>query len=605
MTQRAIGEFKIAFKNSGLDHSEITEQQTVSKISYGNFSIADNPRLFVSLCNTVAQKTKAFWTYQEFIALQNRQVEKLEKPDPEDQKFDPSNVRYEKPLDRKLAKAIRYNNALEIYEKEAEISSGLRAQIRNIRAANQFNEQGYLAYVSSTLQTDFPAFVESFFFASKSFHINERARRKHTFICAGTGSGKSQTMLHLIRHYLTKNTEPALVILDPHGDLANDTARFTENASNGRLVYIKPNLFNGRQIAFNPFDCTAEERQEKALYRRQMQFRGALEQINGEPFSKAQKPFILPVLGVLLHMEGTSFKDLVRFMDDERNGDLVKYGQTALPNEVDRDFFKHRFNSRNYESTKEALGSRFSEIIGDPTIRDFLCNESTFDLPASLKDGKVIVFHFDQNEQSKQAITTIGQLINAYLVSYAMARPANDRRPIHLFADECQYFISPTIEEIMGETRKFGLYATLATQRTNQVGKDLLDAILGNVGCYMIGRNKGKTADVMGKEQPITADEIKELKPLHFYQIELDREPVKTKIDVVSGKHRLTGEAWRQVLLEQGRLYYRSDTPPAPPEYNSRPDLNQANQARTPKPLIAPMFDGPDFSKKAKRNENE
>ena len=181
-----------------------------------------------------------------------------------------------------------------------------------------------------------------------------------------------------------------------------------------------------------------------------------------------------------------------------------------------------------------------------------------------------------------------------------MARPSDNRRPIHLFADECQYFVSPTIEEIMGETRKFGLYATLATQRTHQVGKDLIDAILGNVGCYIIGHSKGKTADVMGKEQPISSEAIKALKPLHFYQIELSREPVKTKIAPVSHKNRLTGENWRNVLRNQGRLYYRPSHRPAPPEHHGQLNLNQANQIRTSKPLIVPMLDGPDFTKNPK-----
>ena len=207
----------------------------------------------------------------------------------------------------------------------------------------------------------------------------------------------------------------------------------------------------------------------------------------------------------------------------------------------------------------------------------------------------MVVFHFDQEQQSKEAIRTIGQLINAYLVSFAMAQAPGQRTPIHLFADECQYFVSPTIEEIMGETRKFELYATLATQRTNQVGKDLLDAILGNVGCYMIGRNKGKTAEVMGHEQPISADDIKALKPLHFYQIELDREPVLTKIPVVSGnpKHTLSGEDWLKVLLAQGRIYYRSNRPAPPPEHSGRVDIHEANKAREPQPLgKGPMFQG-------------
>ena len=191
--------------------------------------------------------------------------------------------------------------------------------------------------------------------------MNEEARKAHTFICAGTKSGKSQTMLGLIRHYLTKNTKPALVILDPHGDLANDAARMVENATNDRLVYVKPGLFKGRYVAFNPFECSEEERQENALYRRQMQFRGALEQITQKKFTDAQRPFILPILGVLLHKPGTTFKDLVRFMDDEQNSDLVRYGMHQLPNEAHKEFFKSGFVG-GYESTKDALKNRFSEL---------------------------------------------------------------------------------------------------------------------------------------------------------------------------------------------------------------------------------------------------
>ncbi|MEP0987945.1 MAG: type IV secretion system DNA-binding domain-containing protein [Tateyamaria sp.] len=500
---------------------------------------------------------------------------------------------------RKRVAAYNLTQAQNAYETALKDYQELSLQVRAIRASDNFDERGYMVAFRNALEVDFPAFVQSFFFAPKCLAVNEENRKAHTFICAGTKSGKSQTMLHLIRHYVTVNIEPALVILDPHGDLANDVARFPENATSGRLVHIKANHIKGRKISFNPFDCPPEFRDESALYRRQKQFLGALEQINGEPFSKAQKPFLLPILGVLLHKEGCTFKDLVRFMDDNRNSDLVSYGKTQLPNEENRDFFKYRFHDKTKESSKEALSARFSDIVADPAIRDFLCNESTFDLPACLDGGKIIVFEFDPDEQSKEAITTIGQLINAYLVSFAMARPKHKRHPIHLFADECQYFVSPTIQEIMGETRKFGLYATLATQRTEQVGRDLLDAILGNVGCYLIGRNKGKTAEVMGKEQPITADEIRAMPPLHFYQIEPEREPVRTKIDVLSGKHRLSGEAWAAVKYKQGELYYRPDHP-TPSEYQRTPTSEarpSSTALQTHNAGRKPMFDAPKFTK--------
>ena len=167
-----------------------------------------------------------------------------------------------------------------------------------------------------------------------------------------------------------------------------------------------------------------------------------------------------------------------------------------------------------------------------------------------------------------------------------MSRPKTKRRPIHLFADECQYFVSPKIEEILGESRKFGLYLTLATQRTEQVGSGLLDAIFGNVGCYLIGRNKNKTAKKMAEEHPLSADDIRELKKLEFYQIQSERKPVKTKIGIVGNKFALNDEDWLKLKLEQANKYYQVNR------------LHNAEQvdAATPKSYRRPKFEIPDVS---------
>jgi len=273
-------------------------------------------------------------------------------------------------------------------------------------------------------------------------------------------------------------------------------------------------------------------------------------------------------------------------MDDKRNRDLVKYGQSYLPNAQDRDFFQHQFYSRNFESTKEALRYRFGEIIRDPTVREFLCNPSTFNLSECLEAGKLIVFHFNPDYHTQDAIRTTGQLINAFITNYAMSRPKTKRRPIHLFADECQYFVSPKIEEILGESRKFGLYLTLATQRTEQVGSALLDAIFGNVGCYLIGRNKNKTAKKMAEEHSVSADDIRELKKLEFFQIQSERKPIKTKIGIIGNKFALTKTEWQKLKHIQGTQYYRANKNHGEPKFPISDN----------KPRRGPKFPIPDVS---------
>ncbi len=557
MTVNIPHEFEQALKAQGVSFSGSETALEGPSLPCGHCRLIDNPNLARVLCDAVAEKTKAFWTFAEYQGLQNTTPEKPTPPQMDDPAFDPPNVKYEAPIDRRVARVVRYEKAQAQYEKRYQSYQKLLLQIRALRASGKFDVGGYLDFVVSTLQDDWSEFAQTFFFTPKVLRISEKSRQSHTFITGGTGAGKSETIKTLIRHYLTRNTKPALVVLDPHGDLALDIARFRENAENDRLVYIRPSHFKGKHISFNPFDIAKKD--ELSLNRAQVQFIGALEQVIGEALTRPQRALLTPCIGVLLHRPKSTLIDLVHFMDDKRSQDLVQYGQRTLPNALDRDFFEHQFYGRNFETTKEALKYRFSEIIRDPTVREFLCNESTFDLPECLEAGKVIVFHFNPDHHTQDAIRTTGQLINAFVTNYAMSRSKQQRRPIHLFADECQYFVSPKIEEILGESRKFGLYLTLATQRTEQVGGPLLDAIFGNVGCYLIGKNKNKTAKKMAEEHPLTADDIRNLKKLEFYQVETERLPIKTKIGIVGNKFALANDEWKQLKLKQAEKYYRSN----------------------------------------------
>lgn len=68
------------------------------------------------------------------------------------------------------------------------------------------------------------------------FPVNETRRRQHSFVVGRTGSGKSQLLLLHVRHYLTRNTRPTVVLLDPHGDLALTVARDRALLKSDRLV---------------------------------------------------------------------------------------------------------------------------------------------------------------------------------------------------------------------------------------------------------------------------------------------------------------------------------------------------------------------------------
>ncbi len=396
------------------------------------------------------------------------------------------------------------------------------------------------------------------------FSVDEHLRELHTFIAGKTGTGKSVLLHTFIRHYATKNRKPSIVLLDPHGDLARSVARDKINLKHDRLVYIQFENAMGRFAHFNPFDLPNPT--EQKLNRAQLQFAGAIEQIIGEPFTPRQRTLIRACLGIMLHRPASNLVDLVRLLQDGQNADLLQYGQECLPNIIDRRFFIASFNDPNYRATKLALISRLTDIVRDPIVRRFICHTSTFDLDSILDTGKIFVIQFDPSKQGRDTIKTIGQLLNAAILSHVLGRPASKRHPIHLFIDECQYFVSPTISEILGESRKFGLYATLATQRTEALDSQLQDAILGNVGSIWIGASRHITAEKLSRETNINSDKIRKLPNLHFFHSTSSRPVSRHNIRYIGNRFGMKQSHWLEVLKQQSKLYYRVQSPEQTPQ---------------------------------------
>jgi len=458
----------------------------------------------------------------------------------------------------------------------------IRRYLRRIQGYRA-NPDGYLDYCKSALcgngKDDQAAGLDEIFFISRPLKISEASRRRHSFLTGGTGSGKSEALKHLIRHYETKNTDTCVMVLDPHGKLAREVAKFEEHKTSDRLVYIDPNLSEKCHVVLNPFET--DDISISGLETQSAQLMAAFEQILSG-FTLNMESLLLPCLSVLLHRPDSDLSDFVRFMDKKRNADLIHYGAEHLPFDEHRSFFEHQFHSTHYDSTREALRNRFQSLLNIPTIKQFTCGQSTINLPKLIDDKKIIVFNLSVSGASKSATRVIGQFITALAQGYAMRRdriPKNPKTPIHFFADECQYFVSNTTEEILGESRKYGLFLTLATQRTDQVGPKILDAIMGNVGLFLVGKNRGKTVSKMSGEINIDGDDIRGLPTGNFYVGQTGRISIRTKLPYVGAKFGMSAAGWKTVKSEQMKSYYKTSVKPHPRKpQTSKPNTGTADK---------------------------
>ena len=396
------------------------------------------------------------------------------------------------------------------------------------------------------------------------------------------------------------------MVLDPHGKLAMEVAQMREFAKNDRLVLVAPSAFPEANIALNPFDC--RDKSETGLNTQSRQLMAALERVLGSWTDNA-KGMMPHCIALLLHRDGSTLYDLLTLMDDEANDELVRYGATRLPFDGSRRFFEEQFKtSRHYDSTKEMVRNRLQQLLSSPVITRFLCRESTFDFEAAIDDGKVIVLNCTRAKMDQQEVGQIGQFIMARIQGYCLTReliPGNPMTPVHVFADECQYFVNETVKEILGENRKHGLHITLATQRTDQMAEDagqkLVDAVIGNVGVFITGRGGGKTPDKLAPEIGMKTDDIRDLKPLNFFYTEkavaIRRPTIQTQIPYIGTRYSMTRDDWGLLLSQQIERYYKPLS--APQSAGEAQDGGNAPQnTQTPhRPAHAPKFAFQDLAK--------
>ena len=82
----------------------------------------------------------------------------------------------------------------------------------------------------------------------------------------------------------------------------------------------------------------------------------------------------------------------------------------------------------------------------------------------------------------------------------------------------------------------------------------------------------------MAEEHTISADEVRELKKLEFFQIQSERQAVKTKISIVGNKHALTKPKWEDLKTIQSQTYYRDIK-----EVSNQSSPNHTEPMRKPK----------------------
>lgn len=249
-------------------------------------------------------------------------------------------------------------------------------------------------------------------------------------------------------------------------------------------------------------------------------------------------------------------------MNDERNHDLVELGKRSK-NPAHKSFFVHRFYERTFGITKASISTKLQSLFNSETFYNLTVGESTIDVEEVLNSKKLVIFNLSKGELGSDTSEAFGRFLIAMIQSAILKRaqiPKHKRIPVHLFVDEFQNYIAPSLEEILSESRKYGLHLTLAQQYLGQrMDTAFKRGILSNTQVKVTGMASTDSRSAIAKEIGVDESDISRLAVGQFYIKVAERPAFKLYAPrfLLGNKNAMTWEDWHGVRLHQLNKYYR------------------------------------------------
>ncbi len=397
--------------------------------------------------------------------------------------------------------------------------------------------------------------------------LPHESRDRHTFICGATGTGKSTVVLrmivddmkrgegvilavpekglfHDVLDAVPKNRRKDVFIIDPEAnekppglnilDIPQSPFRKRHAAFVvGELLSFFSEMWDMRSVGGPMFElyfrntillmCLIEkaipESQEKD---NAIAYKGSSEEVLQKLLSdEAKETPVEEVIQLPLNLRHFS-----RVLVDK------KFRQALLARCPDKsvvEFWKEVAEKAGGESSLANIVpyivSKINGMVQSGFVADLLCAQrNEFRLAERMNRGEIILVNLDKGLLGGNESRLLGTILMMEIFAAGLGRSAlkeKQRRPVNVYVDEFQNFVSDNVAIMLSEARKFGLRLTLANQTLSQLKanpgrQDLLETVLGNVGNIILFRLGVPDADRLKLfTEPFTRQEMQDLPNYH------------------------------------------------------------------------------------------
>tara|TARA_Y100000310_G_scaffold284170_1_gene306780 strand:- start:1181 stop:2875 length:1695 start_codon:yes stop_codon:yes gene_type:complete len=339
-------------------------------------------------------------------------------------------------------------------------------------------------------------------------YMNTEDRFRHLYIIGQTGTGKSSIIQVMARQDFHNGN--GCCIVDPHGSLIEDLLPYIPRERADDVIYFNP-ADTERPMGLNLLEADSpEEKDLVALDAMNMMVKMFGEEIFGPRIQDYFRNGCLTLMDD--EDEGGAITDLVKlFTDDE----WQKYKVSKVQNPIVKSFWEKQMAQTGQREKQEMIpyfAAKFGQFYTNTLIRNIVGQtQSAFDISKCMNEGKILLMNLSKGLVGDINAQLLGMIAVSKIQVAAMRRQRQsneERKDFFLYIDEFQNFVTPSIESILSEARKYRLGLILAHQYLDQLEKDsklsgnvsLKGAVFGNVGTMMFYKIGPQDAEVCAKE---------------------------------------------------------------------------------------------------------
>ena len=350
---------------------------------------------------------------------------------------------------------------------------------------------------------------------NQPFGIKDRDRLQHIYILGKSGSGKTTLLKKMAQSDIERGN--SVVVLDPHSDMAKELLSGIPEECKKDVIYFNPKDTT-KPIAFNPLKGIHPNYHSLVA----SSLIATFKKIWSDSWGPRMEHITRYALLTLLTYPDATLLDLQPLLTSEpfrlQVLQFVTEGHVIA-------FWTGEFSQYTKTLRTEAISPILNKIgllQASPAIRATIGQKTRGFRMQEILDGKILICNLSKGELGEDVSSLLGCIILTSLQYAAMFRAKQDflsRKPVYIYADEAQNYMTLSMVDLLSEGRKFGISLTIANQYLGQWDERIRDAIFGNVGTLIAFRVGATDAEYLEKEfYPVfTADDLINLPRFAIY----------------------------------------------------------------------------------------